>query len=35
LAVGEAGVGQPALADGLARLIVEERVPEILRDCTI
>jgi len=35
LFVGEAGVGKTALAEGLARLIVEERVPEILRDCTI
>ena len=35
LYVGEAGVGKTALAEGLARLIVEERVPEILRDATI
>ncbi len=35
LFVGEAGVGKTALAEGLARLIVEERVPEVLRDGTI
>jgi ATP-dependent Clp protease ATP-binding subunit ClpA len=35
LFVGEAGVGKTALAEGLARLIVEAKVPEILRDCTI
>ncbi len=35
LYVGEAGVGKTALAEGLARLIVEEQVPEVLADCTI
>jgi len=35
LYVGEAGVGKTALAEGLARLITEKNVPEILRDCTI
>ena len=35
LYVGEAGVGKTALAEGLARMIVEERVPEVLRDATI
>ena len=30
LYVGEAGVGKTAMAEGLARLIVEERVPEVL-----
>ncbi|MGA9852289.1 MAG: ATP-dependent Clp protease ATP-binding subunit ClpA [Gammaproteobacteria bacterium] len=35
LFVGEAGVGKTALAEGLALLIVEDRVPEILRDSTI
>jgi ATP-dependent Clp protease ATP-binding subunit ClpA len=35
LYVGEAGVGKTALAEGLARMIVEERVPEVLRQSTI
>ncbi len=35
LFVGEAGVGKTALAEGLARLIAEGAVPEVLRDCTI
>ncbi|HVC37726.1 MAG TPA: ATP-dependent Clp protease ATP-binding subunit ClpA [Gammaproteobacteria bacterium] len=35
LFVGEAGVGKTALAEGLALLIVEDRVPEILRDATL
>jgi ATP-dependent Clp protease ATP-binding subunit ClpA len=35
LYVGDAGVGKTALAEGLARLIVEERVPEVLSDATI
>ncbi|HEY5622168.1 MAG TPA: ATP-dependent Clp protease ATP-binding subunit ClpA [Gammaproteobacteria bacterium] len=35
LFVGEAGVGKTALAEGLARLITEGAVPEVLRDCTI
>ena len=35
LFVGEAGVGKTALAEGLARLIVEETVPEVLRNSTI
>ena len=35
LFVGEAGVGKTALAEGLARMVVEERVPEILRNATI
>ncbi len=35
LYVGEAGVGKTAIAEGLARLIVEGRVPEVLADSTI
>ena len=35
LFVGEAGVGKTALAEGLARLIVESSVPEVLQESTI
>lgn len=35
LYVGEAGVGKTALAEGLARMITEERVPEVLAESTI
>jgi ATP-dependent Clp protease ATP-binding subunit ClpA len=35
LYVGEAGVGKTALAEGLARMITEKRVPEVLTDATI
>ncbi|MGR9106924.1 MAG: ATP-dependent Clp protease ATP-binding subunit ClpA [Gammaproteobacteria bacterium] len=35
LLVGEAGVGKTAIAEGLAKKIVEEDVPEILRECVI
>jgi len=35
LLVGEAGVGKTAIAEGLARMIVEENVPTILADATI
>jgi ATP-dependent Clp protease ATP-binding subunit ClpA len=35
LFVGEAGVGKTALAEGLARQIVERRVPELLQKSTI
>ncbi len=35
LYVGEAGVGKTAIAEGLARMIVESQVPDVLSDCTI
>ena len=35
LYVGEAGVGKTALAEGLAKRIVEGEVPTVLKDCTI
>ncbi|MBI1905490.1 MAG: ATP-dependent Clp protease ATP-binding subunit ClpA [Rhodocyclales bacterium] len=35
LLVGEAGVGKTAIAEGLARRIIEERVPEILKDAQV
>src|SRR5699024_5326054 len=35
LLVGEAGVGKTAIAEGLALMIVEERVPEILADSIV
>ena len=35
LLVGEAGVGKTAIAEGLARRIIEGRVPEILAHCTV
>jgi len=35
LLVGEAGVGKTAIAEGLAKRIVEEEVAEILTDCVI
>src|SRR5687767_8919510 len=35
LYVGEAGVGKTAIAEGLARLLVEKKVPDVLADCTI
>lgn len=35
LFVGEAGVGKTAIAEGLAKLIVENKAPEVLSDATI
>ena len=35
LLVGEAGVGKTAIAEGLAKRIVEEQVPDVLLDCVI
>ena len=35
LLVGEAGVGKTAIAEGLARKIVDKEIPEVLQDSTI
>ena len=35
LFVGEAGVGKTAIAEGLAKMIVDEEVPEVIADSTI
>jgi len=35
LLVGEAGVGKTAIAEGLARLIIEKKVPDVLTDSVI
>jgi len=35
LFVGDPGVGKTAIAEGLAKRIVENEVPEVLQDCTI
>jgi ATP-dependent Clp protease ATP-binding subunit ClpA len=35
LLVGEAGVGKTAIAEGLAKMIIEEQVPDVLRDSVV
>jgi len=35
LLVGEAGVGKTAIAEGLAKLIVEKKIPEVLQEMVI
>jgi len=35
LFVGEAGVGKTAIAEGLAKKIIDDQVPEVLKDSTI
>jgi ATP-dependent Clp protease ATP-binding subunit ClpA len=35
LYVGEAGVGKTAIAEGLAKMIVDETVPDALKHCTV
>jgi len=35
LLVGEAGVGKTAIAEGLAKLIIEDKVPEIISDSVV
>jgi len=33
--IGDPGVGKTAIAEGLAHMIVENKVPEVLKDHTI
>ena len=35
LLVGEAGVGKTAIAEGLAKLIIEEKVPDVIADSVV
>ncbi|MGV6857889.1 MAG: ATP-dependent Clp protease ATP-binding subunit ClpA [bacterium] len=35
LLVGEAGVGKTAIAEGIAKKIIDEEIPEVLKDATI
>ena len=35
LYTGEAGVGKTAMAEGLAKMIVDNEVPDVLQDCTL
>mgnify|MGYP001405844787 CR=1 FL=1 len=35
LLVGEAGVGKTAIAEGLAKMIVDDQVPDVLKGCVI
>ncbi len=35
LFVGEPGVGKTAIAEGLARKIIKNEVPDVLKDCTV
>jgi ATP-dependent Clp protease ATP-binding subunit ClpA len=35
LLVGEAGVGKTAIAEGLAKLIVDNQVPEVIQHCVV
>ena len=35
LLVGESGVGKTAIAEGLAKMIVDEQVPDIIKDSTV